>query len=592
MPHPGARSLALAVSAALTVAAAAPAQSPVDDVARFFETVEVRLLEVDVVVVDRDGDPVGDLTTADFEVAADGDPLEILGFEAHAEVLGAPPADAATVPADAASIAGPEPAPGALTWIVHVDDSRLRAARRNAILKQLGEFLEADLRPADRAMVTRWDGESLRVVSRLSTDRQGALDALREIAASAVRSSALDGTATNLRTEINNVAPLSINIAPDKEERRRRDDPPTDELRPGTRVAAESLLRQIEALGDLEIARTRAALAGLTDLMALAAGVEGRVGLVLVGAGYESDRVDDLYRLWESRFASLDLDARAGVLGARDHEVARDYERALASFANGGVTVFTVGAVEAEGLDVVETSGAGAASRGASAATGGSGEAAMSLAGLADATGGRTFAAGGELAGRLSAARRHLATYYTLGVRPRDGAAPPAIEVRVRRAGARALYRSRVDERPPEALAAADAISALLESGTVTSPGLRIETGSAAPAPGVDARIVAVTVGVPVAELTLAPDGRSHRGALGYHFAIERPDGAFVRLEPRSLDFEIANAELEGSLAGTVSFRIDIALGAGEHWLGVAVLDRNGGRRWSGAVPVDVAATR
>jgi VWFA-related protein len=578
------------IALALAAASAAPSPAqPVEDAARFFEAIEVRRLELDVVVVGRDGEPVDGLEAADFEVRADGAPLELLDFEAHREVVAGPLAGggAAGPGAGAAPAAPVSP----VTWIVHVDQSRLRTSRRNAVLRQLGEFLEAELRPGDRTLVSTWDGDALRIVSRLSVERQGALDALAAIAGTPARGSPLEGAATALRSEINAVAPLSINITADKAEIRRRDAPPDTEFRSGTRVAAESLLRQIDALRDLEIARARAGMTALGDLLALAAGVEGRVGLLLVGGGYDAEVVDNLYRMWESRFASNEPSRRAGNPGAAAYEVAEGYTRLLESFAAGDAVVFTIAAGEADGFDVVETAGAGTALRGGSAATGAGGEADLSLAGLADATGGRTFAGGAGLAERLRGARAHLATFYTLGVRP-PPAERPRLDVRVRRDGLRAVHRVRAAQRPTDELAAADAISALLESGSTATAGLAIEPGAAAAAKRGDAQVVPVTIRVPLAQLSLAPEGLVHRGSLAYYLAVERPDGGFVRLEPRGLRFEVPNAELEGSLGENVSFRIDVALAEGEHWLGVAVLDRGSGRRWSGAVPIEVARAR
>lgn len=582
----GRRLVAASIAA---VAAAAPAQQPVEDLARFFEAVEVRVLDLDVVVVDRDGEPVTGLDAADFEVLGDGRALELVAFSAHDEVVSGATADTGATGADTAAPRVAEP----VTWIVHFDQARLRTSRRNAIARELRDFLERNLAPGDRTLVATWDGDALRVVSRLSSDRQGALDAVAAIAETPVRASPLDGAARTIRHDINAVAPLSINVTADKEEQRRRDDlPVNDELRSGTRVAAENLLRQIEALGNLETSRARAAIGALRDLLALAAGLEGRVGVLLVGAGYDSNLVDNLYRMWESRFASLDPQARAGVLGASAHEVGEEYGRLIRWISGGRTTVFTIGAGESEGLDVVDEAGAGSALAGTSAGTGTSSEAAATLAGLADATGGRTFSAGPDLADRLGAARRHLATFYTLGVRPPVESPPSRFEVRVRREGLRALHRPRVGRPTGEDSAAAAAVTALLESGAATSAGLAIETGAPAAAPRGDSSVVPITIRVPLAELTLSADGAVHRGSLGYFLAVERPDGAFVRLEPRSLDFEVANDQLEASLGQSVGFRIDVAFGAGEHWIGVAVLDRGSGRRWSGSAPVEVTKSR
>ena len=164
--------------------------------------------------------------------------------------------------------------------------------------------------------------------------------------------------------------------------------------------------------------------------------------------------------------------------------------------------------------------------------------------------------------------------------------------MRIRRDGLRAVQRTRAAQRPADDLAAAAAVSALLESGSRSTPGLAIEPGAAAAAARGRTQVVPVTIRVPLAELSLAPEGAVHRGSLAYYLAVERPDGGFVRLEPRALRFEVSNAELEASLGENVSFRIDVALAEGEHWLGVSVLDRASGRRWSGAVPIEVARPR
>src|SRR5690606_6668304 len=134
---------AMLVLAAL-VATGAAAQEPIDDVARFFESVEVRLLELDVVVVDRDGEPVEGLAAADFEVLADGVPVEIADIDAHREVGIARPADAPTAGSTLFPVSALPPSKP-VTWLVHVDQSRLRTARRNVILRQLREFFETGM---------------------------------------------------------------------------------------------------------------------------------------------------------------------------------------------------------------------------------------------------------------------------------------------------------------------------------------------------------------------------------------------------------------------------------------------------------------
>ena len=58
-----------------------------------------------------------------------------------------------------------------------------------------------------------------------------------------------------------------------------------------------------------------------------------------MGGGYDSNVADGLYRMWESRFSSIDQHARVGVLGSRAHEVQQEFNRLLSSLANGSVTI-------------------------------------------------------------------------------------------------------------------------------------------------------------------------------------------------------------------------------------------------------------
>lgn len=72
---------------------------------RFEETLEVRLLEIDARVVDRDGNPVYGLSAADFVLFEDGRTIDI---ESVYEVRTTPMASASRVPGDEPAV-GPPP---------------------------------------------------------------------------------------------------------------------------------------------------------------------------------------------------------------------------------------------------------------------------------------------------------------------------------------------------------------------------------------------------------------------------------------------------------------------------------------------------
>lgn len=591
------------VAAALALVAAAVAAQ--DPLSQFFDAVEVRVIDLDVVVVDRDGAPVRGLLREDFTVLEDGRPVEITQFTAYdeARLVDAPSGTEAATPAPGAEGAGaavaPAPSPSA-TWLIYVDQGRLRPGRRNQVVAQVRRFLESALRPGDRSMVASWDGDSLHVASPLSADVQWPLAALDALARQAgARASSLEQQATTLRHDINAASPLSINTISDKEDMRELQGLNTSEFRPGTAVQGEMLLRQIETLEEMEVQRTRAAIAGLRDLLVLTSGIEGRLGIVLVGAGYSSAPVDNLYRMWDSRFGRIDPKARAGQIGARANQVADEYSRLLGALRSTRATVFAVDAGEDFGpADVVDAAGAGTALAGASHSVSASADSRSSLQGLVDATGGRLFVGGPDLAEALTAARRDLVTYYSLGYRP-EGEAPAArrkLDVQVRVPGARVLHRREIAPRGAPEDAAASALAALLATeedeaaGRPATPSaLVIEAGESRRAERGDVRIVPITVRVPLDDLTLIADGATHRGRLSFYLAVEQPDGGYGRLEPRQLALDLSNEQLEQSLGQTVNYRIDVGFASpGAHRVAVAVLDEPSGERWTGIAWIQV----
>ncbi len=119
----------------LGLAAGPIAAQPTD---MFVDAVDVNVVEVDVVVTDRKGRPVGGLGREDFEVRVDGAPVEIANFYeqkvfgrdvgarrggADQEAPGAPVGAAAADPA--------------LTVVFYLDDANLYPAHRTRLLRQL-----------------------------------------------------------------------------------------------------------------------------------------------------------------------------------------------------------------------------------------------------------------------------------------------------------------------------------------------------------------------------------------------------------------------------------------------------------------------
>src|SRR4051794_20334961 len=124
----------------------------------FKESIEVSVVNLDVYVTDKKGQPVTGLKKEDFQVLEDGRPVEISNF--FAESRGTAPA--AAVSAGAAGTAGPgqaaseRPVSQRLRLVVFVDDVNLSQANRMRILQSVGKFLHSELKPGDEVMLVRY----------------------------------------------------------------------------------------------------------------------------------------------------------------------------------------------------------------------------------------------------------------------------------------------------------------------------------------------------------------------------------------------------------------------------------------------------
>ncbi len=133
--------------------AAAAQQEDLPEV--FSETIDVRVVNVEVVVTDRAGNRVQGLEASDFELLVDGQPTPITYFTEIEDGLArdGTAGDLAGVPSLDAN------APVATNFLIFIDDLFSIRRDRNRVLERLEEDLRA-LGPADRVAAVAYDGKS------------------------------------------------------------------------------------------------------------------------------------------------------------------------------------------------------------------------------------------------------------------------------------------------------------------------------------------------------------------------------------------------------------------------------------------------
>ena len=112
----------------------------------FVDSVDVQVVEVDVVVTDGKGRPVQGLKRQDFELHVDGEPVEISSFF-ESEILqeAAEPSDRTAAPTADEGTAATEIADGStsLTVVLYMDDANLFPPYRTRLMKRLKKAVES-----------------------------------------------------------------------------------------------------------------------------------------------------------------------------------------------------------------------------------------------------------------------------------------------------------------------------------------------------------------------------------------------------------------------------------------------------------------
>jgi VWFA-related protein len=161
-------SCALALGSGLVLAQQKTPPRPQEEPV-FGASVDVRVVNVEVVVTDKDGNRVRGLKPSDFRLKVDGKPVPVDYFS---EIFGgqsvAPPAAAGGTEPAAVAVPGVEPGGVVGTsYLVFIDDYFPIENQRNEVLKALKNDLSR-LGPEDRMAIVAYDGGRLAMVSNWS----------------------------------------------------------------------------------------------------------------------------------------------------------------------------------------------------------------------------------------------------------------------------------------------------------------------------------------------------------------------------------------------------------------------------------------
>lgn len=514
----------------------------------FSEVVDVRVVNLEAVVTDRQGNRVTGLSAADFKLTIDGKDVPIEYFN---EIQGGTAIDPGAV-APQGGLPTLQPGkPVSTSYLVFIDDFFPLERDRNRVLESLRGELPL-LNPEDRMAVVAYDGKRLSMVTSWSQSQEGLDQALKK---AALRPAfGLQRLADQRRLLPGR--PLGAF---------ERVGTPLTGL--GNRLSPEE--RDYARLLTEQVGRTVSAAAATLRSFAQP---PGRKVMLLLSGGWPFD---------PSQVAAEDKS-----IAVLDSEFDRGFEiyRPLADTAN--LLGYTLYPVDVPGLqqNLVDASAQSPRNPNAPAAISDEQEAHGSLTYLADRTGGRAML-NSRRAKALGEAATDTRSYYWIGFAPtrqRDDKAHK-IKLDVTRPGLSIRNRAGFLDYSRQVEVSAMVESTLLFGEVPLGPTLPVQLGTPKKTSG-GRMEVALTVGIPVDAVTVLPVGEKFVSEVELRIATLDEDGNRAEIPVIPLRFENNTRPESG---GLVRYDTTVRLRRKKNELLIAIYDPASGRLVSTRVEVN-----
>lgn len=567
---------------AVALAAAAPSllAQPAAEGEPFLDRIDVNVANVEVVVRDRDGQPVPGLDKDDFEVLEDGVPVTVTNFfevSDGREIYGgesASGADPAAPPAPAATSAGTRQ----LLLVVYLDLLHLDAASRNLTFDSLRDSLRENLGADDRVMLVTFDGK-VNLVERFTADVATLEARLDELAKQLDRGHDVTMERRALLEALAR-APLAPRPEPP------RIDSSSFDL---SRHEAERLLAAIRQLIVREVQRVDLSVEGLAQFSASLAGLRGRKAILYVSQGLPSRPGESVVRAWVDKYAlwATANDVREIISATASAEsLPRDLGdrfRALVRQANSHqVSLYALAPPPRGGSH----GGLGADNRGTLTSSGITGESTAistldlfgreaSLLEMTGGTGGVAFTRSFNADELLERVESDFSHFYSLGYTPPHPADDEYHRVEVRVRGRDDLevrhvggYRA-ID--PQEELRQV-ALSALRYDVDDNPLGMALQVGRHLATVGGQYR-VPLTLAIPFSRLAILPSGGFYTGRVTAYIVVEDEEGKMSPFQRIELPIRIPEDRYALAAESVAGYQVDLTMRQGRHRVAVAVRD-------------------
>ena len=522
----------------LLIAVSATAQETPSTDRVFMDSVRVDVVNVEVFVTDKDGNPVYGLQREDFELIVKGDQVEISNFYAPPQP-GVQPVEPGPIAMEAVEV---PPPPRHI--VVFVDHTNLQPARREEVMESLRGLIEDRLAQGDRIMITAYDAR-VEVLSSFGDEPEVHLAALETINRS---------TASTFETQIEfNRIVRCIEVQCND----------SDYIRQDIDTYARNLRH-----------RSRIMLAHLGSVIDSMAGLPGRRSLLLVGDGIAVLPGESLYAVYQGQFTGQDGPMRY-QFEARRFSVDREIDE-VTDLANARrVTIYALNNGGVVGNPLAMSSAAVSATRMVTTEVDFVRDTnySASMQDFADSTGGRIIYRPTEET--LDDLKQDFDTAYSLGFNPdhEPDDKPRNIKVRVTPDGLKLRYRDAYTLTTDEGSAALRTRMAMIAGQNENPLGIAVEFDPQAERAG-RTRVVQAAIRIPVGSLTMVPVGGDlYQGQLEFTFFLEDDNGATTPIQKSEFPLELPGEAVSATTPVHITYEVGFKVRTGDHRLALTVTD-------------------
>lgn len=546
-----ARMLPVIVLAVLAVVGVRAQQQPPLDAYR--ASAQVNVVNLEVLVTDREGKMVKDLTAADFEVLEDGTPQAITNFVVASRT--AADADPAATAANGAGGAASE----LVSLVLFVDNATLAPAPRDDVLRQVKALLQGGWPGAGAQMMLASGNRAIRVVQPLTADSRRLLEGLDKLLREATGGGVNGVTGfVNKIMETSSVGGGSgggLAASSDFDARER-----------------EAQIESARGAAQEAYERSRAYLAAQSQFIDSLALLPGRKLVVYLGEGFNTRPGEALLQRLEAKYGNTGEAGMSVASEAMRYSLGAEFRAFLQRANSSRVTFFCVPGSGRGGL------GQGADQRFMERdASIGSGEVMnqqQALVGMAQATGGAVIPHNDGVGQALVQVLQDVRSTYLLGyANPHpDTGAYHTLKVRVKRDGVVVRHREGYLNKTPDDRMAERALAAVLSESSSNPLDVSVSLRSASREKD-EVYTSVILVVIPLGNVLLQPEGDMHEGQLSLWVALQSQDGTITQAARQIFPLKVPNDRLLSAQGQSVGYTFGLKLREGEYRVAVAVRD-------------------